>query len=338
MRNILYIGKYTLGQTSRMRGELLKEILMEDNITVIDIDIPFFGAPRLFRSLAFKFKVGPLIGGINRYILRNIRLEYYDMIWVDKGIYLTVETTKKLRSLTSKLVHFTPDPAFFYHKSNHFYKSIKLYDYAITTKSFEIESYEQALGKSKVLYCTQGYDSLTHKPFHKFSEKAGIVFIGHCEVDRELIMQEVLNSGIKLKLAGINWNRFLAKNIGNENLEFVGNGLYGEEYSRLISSGYLSIGLLSKYIPEEHTTRTFEIPACGTALLTEETSEIRSIFSDNEVYYFKKNISLGEHIKDILADLNKLEKVTQNGMKKVQDGHYDYRSILQRILNNISFK
>ena len=37
-------------------------------------------------------------------------------------------------------------------------------------------------------------------------------------------------------------------------------------------------GLLAKWVPELHTTRTFEIPACGTALVTERNSETALVF------------------------------------------------------------
>ena len=49
---------------------------------------------------------------------------------------------------------------------------------------------------------------------------------------------------------------------------------YIEEYAKIISLSYFGLGLLSNWVPELHTTRTFEIPACNTCLITPKTIEI----------------------------------------------------------------
>jgi len=74
--NILYIGQYTSGTTSKMRAEQLKEIIhtsplgnREVNFNVIDTHIPFNNTTRLWRSIGFRYKCGPLIKKINRYII-----------------------------------------------------------------------------------------------------------------------------------------------------------------------------------------------------------------------------------------------------------------------------
>jgi len=61
--NILYIGQYTSGTTSKMRAEQLKEIIhtsplgnREVNFNVIDTHIPFNNTTRLWRSIGFRYK------------------------------------------------------------------------------------------------------------------------------------------------------------------------------------------------------------------------------------------------------------------------------------------
>lgn len=320
-----------------MRGEMLKKVLPEHQHTVIDTDLIYNKANRVLRSLAFRYKIGPLVASINKFVIQHLGDQVYDLIWVDKAIYLTPATTAVLKQHARVLLHFTPDPAFVFHSSRHFEHSIKLYDYLVTTKIFELKYYHSIAGKAKTIYCTQGYDPAIHKPYHSFSEKSGVVFIGHHEKDREGILQEILNKGIEVKLAGIDWEPFRAKNRNNPNLAFMGTAVLGEEYAKLISSGLVSLGLLSKYIPEQHTTRTFEIPACGTALLTERTGETTSIFRPDEAFFFDDTKEIGEVLQSVFSDKQKLEEVTGNGYRKVTTGGYDYYSLLDSIVKQIGF-
>ena len=165
MKKVLYIGIDTYGSTSNMRANKIREILKDWRVDIIDTDIPYNTGNHVYKSLAFRYKIGPLIKVINNYILTHLKDEHYDLIWVDKAIFITKRTTEILRSRTTKLVHYTPDPAFTFHRSRLFYASIRYYDYVVTTKTYEIEDYIRVMGaKEKVIYVTQGFDKNLHRP------------------------------------------------------------------------------------------------------------------------------------------------------------------------------
>src|SRR5215216_5893590 len=118
---VLYVGHYNEGSTSGMRGEYLKEILPIEEFLVVNIDIPLEKTSGLFRSLGWRYRVGPLIKNINNYIIESIKGNYsYDLVWIDKGVFIDPEIIYKLKKNSNKLVHFTPDPAFTYHQSKLF--------------------------------------------------------------------------------------------------------------------------------------------------------------------------------------------------------------------------
>ncbi|AHM58648.1 hypothetical protein D770_01870 [Flammeovirgaceae bacterium 311] len=333
---VLYIGQYQTGSTSRMRGEKLKKLLTPTSFDIIDTYIPFINESRLFRSLGFRHKIGPLIRSINRYIEERLSGNY-DFVWVDKGIFITPETTNRIRTLTYHLVHFTPDPAFMFHNSRLFERSLALYDFAVTTKSFELTHYERLLDKTKIILATQGYDKNVHKPVVDFHEKKeGLVFIGHHEVEREVLILHLLNHGVKVALAGIKWENFVKKNNHNHYLTYLGPSIYQDAYVKTLSAYQFGLGLLSKWIPEKHTTRTLEIPACGTALLTERNEETKSFYKEDEVIFFDTHFELVEKIKYYQTNLQELEALTQRGNVCVTKQGYDYESILHRILQQIS--
>ena len=66
---------------------------------------------------------------------------------------------------------------------------------------------------------------------------------------------------------------FAKKHQNNPNLIYLGDGVYGKDYVTTLQNAKMAWGALSKWVPELHTTRTFEIPACGTALVTERNQK-----------------------------------------------------------------
>lgn len=332
---VLYIGYYNEGSTARMRGEYLKELIPDATFKIINIDIPLANTPRMLRSLGWRFKIGPLISNINSYILNALKGDFkYDLVWIDKGVFIQPGVVERLKKDSKKLVHFTPDPAFTYHRSNLFYKALPFYDYCITTKSFEIENYNQF--GVKTIFCTQGYDPQLHKPYHSLSEKKGVVFIGHKEDEREYIVAKLLEAGIPVTVAGNHWDTFAAKRKNNRFLIYKGTGIYGEQYAREISGAKIGLGFLSKWIPELHTTRTFEIPACQTALITEENNETEAIFSKEDVMFYKNREEVLPTISYYLSHPEELDSLTAKGYKKITEGTYSYKEILKEIIKKVN--
>jgi hypothetical protein len=330
----LYIGQFTQGTTSRMRAETLMDILNPEASQVIDTHIPFYESHPLFRSLAFRFNKGPFISRINTFILENIK-QNYDVIWVDKAVFITPEITKKLAYSTKLLIHYTPDTAFEGNTSKHFYKSLKYYDYCITTKSFEGAQYLKYIEPTKLIYTPQGFDKTVHYPRCSFEEKENkVIFIGLNEHSREAVVTTLLKHKIKVDLAGKNWTAYI-KNNRLPGLTFLGESLLKDDYAMAISKALFGLGLVSKRFPELHTTRTFEIPACGTALLTEPNSETIQFFKEDEAIFFTSYEHLAKQILHYMHHRSELEQLTQKGHEKVIKQGYDYQSELQKICHKI---
>lgn len=333
---ILYIGQYSSGTTSKMRADQIENLNNAYQMDIIDTHIPFYKTNRIFRSFGFRYKKGPLIRNINSYVQKSLKENSYDLVWVDKGVFLNLKTIKLLRALSKLMVHFTPDPSFTFHKSKLFNNSLSFYDYVITTKSFEIEAYKKYLNEDKVIYVTQGFDKKMHLPSNKdFSKKKDVVFIGHYEDSRAEVIQELLNSKVGVVLAGIKWDEFAKTNSNNDYLDYRGSGIYGSEYVSAIQDAKIAWGAISKWIPELHTTRTFEIPACGTALLTERNKETKTFFNEEDVIFYSNTNELIERVKFFMENDSRLKDVTCNGYNKVIEDGYDYESILSKVFEKI---
>ena len=338
MKSVLYIGINSYGSTSKMRADKMRKILGDWEMDLIDTDIPYNKMGHIYRSLAFRYKVGPAVWTVNKYVLDNLLNKQYDLIWVDKGIFITKKTTEVLRRRAKTLVHYTPDPAFTFHKSKHFYASMPLYDYMITTKSYEMGDFVCMMGdKDKVIYCTQGFDKDIHRPLISWEKKSGVAFIGHHQTEREVPIIALLKAGVQVILAGGKWDNFVRSH-NCDNLNYLGGPVEGEAYVKALSSCLFAWGAVSKWIPEKHTTRTFEIPACKTALLTERNKELESFFSDDEVIFYESIDDLINKVKYYNCHRDELKILIEKGYAKVQQGGYDFDSIMRKLLNAVITK
>lgn len=339
MNKFLFIGQCELGSTSRVRCELLCDIALND-LDIIDVSLAINSTNKLMRSLGWRFFIGPLVWKINRMVHFAI-LEpgkYYKLIWIDKGVFIHPTVLRKLKKSTNLLVHYTPDTAFLDNNSRFFKSGIDCYDFLITTKLFELEYYFQRVSKQKIIYLSQGYNSFVHYPRTAFANKSNtITFIGLYEPYRAMVIHFLVVNGFNILLGGFGWTDFLKTNIQfGSRINFLGEKIINEQYSEAISKSKFALGFLSKKFPEMHTTRTFEIPASGTCLITEANEEINSFFTDEECL---KYIDLDDLLKKINFFLNnpkKLESVILAGSQRVRRDMRDYQHQMKHLIGLIN--
>lgn len=332
--NVLYIGEYGYGSTCSMRGEALKKVLENSDFKLVDVSQSLKNHSRLFRSLGWRYQIGPLVNSINNSITNKLD-RTYDLIWVDKGMFITPRTIQIMRKKAGVLLHYTPDMAFYSNHSRFFTHSLPVYDCCVTTKRAELDLYRK-FGAKNIVFTTQGFDNDIHRSYHTFEQKSGIVFIGLHEPFREKIIEALLDASLPVKLGGVNWGKVVKRHKNNLNLEFLGESLFAESYARAISGACVGLGLLSKRFNELHTTRTFEIPACGTALATERNQETEKFYIEQEAIFFNDIEEAIDEIKQKLYNKFELEKITNLGTLKVRSGGYDYQSIVSNILHNVN--
>jgi spore maturation protein CgeB len=330
----VYIGILTPGSTSRMRAEWLRRLRPDWRWDWIDTDPPLLSTSRVWQSLAYRFQMGKAVDRINGAVREGVIGKSFDLVWVDKAIFLDASTMALIRQSSRRLVHFTPDTAFHANRSRNFERSIRLFDVLVTTKSFEVEEYRQRIHRDTVLLITQGFDPDVH--FARAADidrKSEVVFVGLAEPDRERCLTALLTKEIPVRLAGFGWTRLVERWKGNSLLRFESRAVFGSDYAGLLSGSWIGLGLLSKRFPELHTTRTFEIPACGTILATEANSETEAFFDDDEAIFFKTYEDLADRIKTTLArPTSELARMAARGRGRVVTDGRDYPTILTRVL------
>jgi hypothetical protein len=233
------------------------------------------------------------------------------------------------------MVHFTPDTAFHANRSRHFEKTMDSFDLLVTTKSFELDEYGKRVSGDRIHLTTQGYDPAVHFPRHTHGDRTrSAAFAGLAEPDRELCVATLLGRDIPVRLAGRGWETFLKRWASHPQLTFAGADVFGDDYAGFLSSSWVCLGLLSKRFPELHTTRTFEIPACGGILATESTTETRKFFADSEAIFFDDYPDLADKLSRHLAESSDdhLAEIASAGTQRVTSDGRDYPTILRNVL------
>jgi hypothetical protein len=301
---ILYLGDIALGQTCLMRMRALERL--GHRVCGVNTVEAWRKAAWLQRQIQRRLHRGSVVDGINQAVLDASREFQPDLVWADKQEFLRPETLHELRKSGARLVSFTPDPYFTlaWKRTPLMDAALREFDVFVYCKSYEKADYE-ALGK-QVIYMPLGYCDETHRPLStgdpRWSSSVG--FLGGWEPRRERLLHQVATTGVDLKIWGGYWEflndgratlrrRIILNQLAGPEPFTIhrdpilspclnGGEVYGDDYSLALSGAKIGLGFLRKVCPDQHTTRTFEIPACGSMLLADRTDEHREFFKEGE--------------------------------------------------------
>lgn len=339
-RRILYIGQLTKGGTCQYRMQALMSLGC--NVTPFDTSGYTMVADRpISTRIAHRFNVGPIINQLNMELsgFAESLDESFDIVWVDKGKWISPDTLKTLKNRASLIAHYTADPQLVFNRSKQFTSSIGLYDLLITTKPFELNLYKQ-LGSKNVMYVNQSYEKsvlyprpLSNTDRAKFG--SDVTFIGRCEWHYLNAIHAATKCKCDVKVWGPKWRRYTFV-MPWLRAAYKGTGLWEQDYGAALSAAKISLGLLSKRYPETTTTRTFEIPACGALMIAERTEEHLTLFEeDKEAVFFSSNDELISKISFYLRNDSLRDRIASNGHKRCIDSGYDNISTMSRVIDNI---
>lgn len=324
---ILYVGQ--VGSTGTCRDRMLALRDLGFAVRAFDTTPYLTAGPRVARSIAHRINVGPRIRRLNA-DLQTVDSSNgsFSLIWIDKGRWVYPQTLTTLRTRCGGLlVHFTPDPQLYLHKSRHFRACVPVYDVLVTTKAFEVEEYRCA-GARRLVLTGQAYDERRASQAQCRAEfDSDVCFIGHREKHYGEVLSHLAGKvRIRLKVWGPRWPR--------AGRDFVqGAGLWGRDYYDGLASARLGLGLLSKQIPETSTTRTFEIPACGTLLLAERTCEHARYFSEGtEAEFFSSLDELEDKLRFYITNDTPRRRIAEAGRQRCVQAGYGNRARLERLL------
>jgi spore maturation protein CgeB len=297
-------------------------------------------SPRILRAIERRLGFGPLTRKFNLAIIDESRKLKPDVVWIDKGIWITPDTVRKLKTYTSLVVHYTPDPAIKFHRTRNFLASIKEYDLLFTTKSWELSDYDKLLA-SKVVLTRQSTSlsrtrrvEIPHGEQHLFC--CDVAFVGHAEPHYVNIIKGIVTAlpHIKVRIWGP-W-KTAVEETPRLAAAWGGRPVYGVDYCKAMSGAKIGLGLLTKLVPETETTRTFEIPACKTFLLAERTQAHEQYFHEGfEAEFFSSPREAIEKISYYLDNEIDREQIAAAGHLRFNRSGYDSESVMKECSNAV---
>lgn len=321
---------------------------------------PWTHASWLKRQVQKRLQRGSTVDQINDSVRRRAHEFRPDLVWAEKQEFLRVETIEELRKLGARTVHFTPDPYFSleWKRTRLMDDAMRAFDSLAYCKSYEREQY-QALGRP-VVYMPLGYCDEVHRPLPSDDAQwtCTVGFLGGWEPRRERHLHAVATAGINLKIWGGYWEFLhdgkwtprrqiiLRQLAGKEKFRIrfdehlsrahQGGEVYADDYARALTGSGIGLGFLRKVCPDQHTTRTFEIPACGSMLLADRTEEHQGFFEEGqEAEFFDSIDEMIEKLKFYTRNESARKRVADGGYQRCKQSGYTYMCRLSAALKEL---
>lgn len=359
---ILFAGQLGCGQTSRMRMTTLAQL--DHTIIPLNTQTGWDSTSYLSAKIQQAIEKGPAVSSINEGLLRLAIQHQPDLVWCEKQEYIYPETLKTLKKNNVTLVHYTPDPYFSlpWKRTRLSDNAFPVYDFLITSKSYELEAYRK-IGPT-VIYMPLGFCEETHRPLLPASRTtylryySDVSFIGGWDPRREEFLASVAADGYNVKVWGYGWDhlidgqwtlrrfmrlrrlsekrRFSIRKNPNLTPAIQGGEIYDTTYAWALSASRISIGFLRAICPDQHTSRTFEIPACGAMMLADRTPEHLEFFKEGrEADFFSSPDEFKDKVKFYLKHESTSQRIATAGYRRCVESGYSYTERLRRIFETI---
>lgn len=317
-----------------------------------------------------KYILGPAVKRINQTLIKRCNSVKPEVVFTYRGIYFWPQTIAQLKQCARLVVSWNPDNPFghydidfakrfkikgnillskiipyekaFYFKRlwHNFIKTIPVYDICFVYRAQNINKYQNA-GAKEVHLLRSFYVPGLHRPI-ELTEKdrkrfeSDVIFIGHFEPDhRTECLEVLLEAGVRVRLFGTGWDYYLSSKLKKAFGSSI-RPLYGDEYVKALCASKIALCFMSKLNKNTYTGRCFEIPACGTLLLSERTDEMKELFEeDKEAVYFSDKKELVHKVQFLLKQPEKRKAVAAAGRERCLSSRYDVVSRM-RIFDDVA--
>lgn len=326
----------------------------------------------IWGKVQYRYLWGTSIKEINEALIKKCDSLKPDVVFIYKGINIWPETISQIKHYVRLVVSYHPDNPFGYYNADYakkfrikksrllnkiinyeksfylhhlvdnFIKAIPSYDINFVPRVENLEEYQRA-GAKEVHLLYRYYIPELHYPIELTEDDlkkygSDVTFIGHFEPDhRTKCVEALVDAGIHVRLFGTGWNYYLSKKLKNAFGTTI-RPLYSSEYAKALCASKIALCFMSKLNKDTSTIRCFEIPACGTLLLSERTAELKELYKENkEAVYFSDKDELIKKVKFLLSEPEKRKIIAKTGYERCITSGYDVVSRL-RIFDEIVSK
>jgi spore maturation protein CgeB len=220
----------------------------------------------------------------------------------------------------------------------HFRSAIPHYHLHLVYRHSDIYEYTKA-GAKQVYMLRSHYLPWLHRRLQLNAEErrtwdADICFLGHCSLDDRLTQLSTLMHSVpgKYNIRGSNWAKFANgypwKGLDTQKIQ-------GEDYVKALNASRIGLCFLSQRQSEDtYTRRCFEIPACGTMMLSQRTADLVTLYEeDSEAVFFGCAEELVDKAGFYLQNEDARQRVAEAGWRRCTISGYDIYSRMKEWLN-----
>ncbi|MBZ0159605.1 MAG: glycosyltransferase [bacterium] len=282
----------------------------------------------------------PDVANDNARLLAAAKQGHWDIVWLEKALTIGPQTLVGVRKHcpVARIIGFSPDDMNGRHnQSQQFLKALPLYDYFLTTKSYNVHELGNR-GCPNVVFVGNGFDPDTFRPLPVSSEDrirlgGDVGFIGTYERERADLMYYLATQGIRVRGWGSNWGKMPWQ---HPNLAIENTPLYGDDFAKACATFKINLAFLRKINRDQQTTRSVEIPACGGFMLAERTDEHLELFEEGEeAEFFASREELLEKCRHYLRDNQARIRIAQRGYERCLRSGYSNSERLREALRII---
>lgn len=237
-----------------------------------------------------------------------------------------------------RLNFLTDDPWNSAHYAPWFFKALPHYDIVFSPRRANMEDLLNA-GCHRVEYLPFGYDEDLFypedvPPLKPDATVPDVIFAGGADGDRLPYMNALIQSGINLALYGSYWEKYPETKAHTQGQADI------TTMRTAISRAKISLCLVRRANRDGNCMRTFEVPAIGSCMLTEDTAEHREIFGQEgeAVVYFDTIPEMLEKTRWLLNHDQERQRLAQKAHLLITQGHHTYGDRLQTMLSYSKIK
>jgi spore maturation protein CgeB len=338
---ILYIGNSDINGYSYYQYKIIKNIFK--NVTLLDLDKTFGKYNKIANAIAWKISPFFFSYFFLKYLKKKINIKFdivyiHNVHWIDKSIFFF------LKKFSKKIILYCPDNPFVSRDGNRWAilkPVLKYFDLVIFMQKNRL-SHAKKFGIKKSIFIppTIKFNQFYKNKISILDKKkysTDIVLIATWFKERGMLVKDILDSGLKIKVYGSKWAE--DKNL-KKIQHAVSPGVNHTEYKKIIQNARIAICLPSEENQDDITHRSLEIPALGSLLLAKKTKTHSEFFIDNkEAVFFKNNKDCINKCRFLLQHEKIRKKIAKNGRLRIFKNRkkilfeYKIKYIFNKILN-----
>ena len=276
-------------------------------------------------------------------VLKAIRGEEFDLVWVDAGGLVSPGLVRDLRQKARLVINYNVDDPFGPRDGNKwrlYLRSVPFYDLAVVVRDCNVKEAYKA-GARHVLRVRMSSDEIAHaprqiSPCDRTRWKSEVAFVGTWMPERGPFLARLAELGIPLAIWGNRWSK--AKEWPTLRPYWRGPGLENDnDYAMALQCAKVCLGLLSKGNRDLCTTRSFEIPQLGGVLCAERTSEHLALYrEDVEAVFWSDPHECADKCRRLLNDEAWRSQVARNGLRRAVRNRTSNEAVMNQIISQVS--